>query len=146
MAHYSISVDIAALPARVWAVMCDAERWPEWTTTVTSIRRRDGGPLAVGSRVWIRQPNLPPAAWTVTELENGRGFTWVSGGPGMRVTARHWIDPVASGSRATLSIHYSGLLAPLLAPLLAWLTRNINDRYLAIEAAGLKARSEALPG
>src|SRR4030095_8376286 len=29
--HFSISVHIKATPDRVWAVMLDIERWPEWT-------------------------------------------------------------------------------------------------------------------
>jgi hypothetical protein len=56
-------------------------------------------------------------------------------GPGIRVIARHGVEPVAGGTRVTLSIEYTGLLGPLIA----WL----NRRYLALEAAGLKRRSEA---
>ena len=39
----------------------------------------------------------------------------------------------------TLSIRYEGLFAKLLA----WMTKDINERYLAMEANGLKARCEA---
>ena len=42
-----------------------------------------------------------------------------------------------NGSRATLSIRFSGLLGPLFARL----TRKLNERYLALEASGLKERS-----
>ena len=123
--------------------MRDIERWPEWTSTVTSIVRLDRGPLAVGSRARIRQPKLPPALWKVTELdERGRSFTWVNRGPGIRVAARHWVEPSGSGSRATLSIEFSKLLGPLIARL----TRGLNERYLAIEAKGLKERSEKEDG
>jgi uncharacterized membrane protein len=135
---YSISVDISAPPERVWAVMIDGERWPEWTRSVTSVRRLDTGPLRVGSRARIRQPRVPPAVWRVTQLDDGRSFTWVSGSALARATARHSVERTAAGSRATLSVSYSGLLGRVVGRL----TRDLNDRYLALEASGLKARSE----
>ncbi len=138
MTHFSITVDIHAPPDQVWVVMSDVERWPGWTPTVTSIQRVDRGPLAVGSRAHIRQPKLPPAVWQVTELDEGKGFTWVTRSPGVRVTARHWVEADGGGSRATLSIQYAGVLGPLVARL----TRGLNERYLALEARGLRQRSE----
>jgi hypothetical protein len=138
MTSFTRSIEIQSPPARVWAIMSDVERWHEWTPSVRSIRLLDSGPLKVGSRAWVRQPRVPPAYWRVTELDEGRGFSWVSGTPGVRVTGRHWVEPVSTGSRATLSIEYSGLLGPVLA----WLTRRINQPYLDMEAEGLKGRSE----
>ena len=135
---FSINVDIAAPPDRVWAVMSDIEKWHQWTPSVTSVRRRDQGPLRPGSRAWIRQPKFPPALWTVTEVGD-RSFTWVSRAPGMRVTARHYVTPVGSQSRATLSLTFAGIFGPFFGRL----TRDINNRYLAMEAAGLKRRSES---
>ncbi len=136
--NFNITVEIQASPQTVWGVLREIERWREWTPTVTSIRCLDDGPLAVGSRARIRQPKLPPADWRVTELEEGRSFTWVTGSPGVRVTARHWVDPHASGSRATLSLTFAGLLGPLVGRL----ARALNERYLRLEADGLKTRSE----
>lgn len=138
MTHFGIDVEIQAPPDRVWRVMSDFERWPEWTPTVTSIERLDRGPVAAGSRLRIRQPKLPPALWRLTEFEPGKGFTWVTGSPGIRVTARHWVEASGTGSRATLSLQFSGLLGPLVARL----TRGLNEGYLALEAKGLKGRSE----
>ena len=135
--RFSSSIDIAAPPDRVWSVMRDVERWSEWTPSVTSIELLDGA-LTVGSRARVRQPRLPAALWEVTDIQEGREFTWVSRAPGILVLARHGVAPVAGGAHATLSIEYSGALGPLLARL----TRTINDRYLALEAEGLKARSE----
>jgi carbon monoxide dehydrogenase subunit G len=43
---FSVTVEIPAPPDRVWAVLADIERWPEWTPTVTRIQRLDRGPLA----------------------------------------------------------------------------------------------------
>jgi hypothetical protein len=56
----------------------------------------------------------------------------------MVVTARHFVTPIGTGSRATLSLNFSGILGPFFGRL----THDINNRYLAMEAAGLKRRSE----
>jgi ribosome-associated toxin RatA of RatAB toxin-antitoxin module len=135
---FQTTVDIEAPPDRVFAVVADVERWPEWTASVTKIVRLSKGPLGVGSRLRIHQPKLPPAYWRVVAVDSGRGFTSVSGAPGMRVTAVHSVEPRAAGSRVTLSIRYSGMFAAALV----WLTRDVNDRYLALEANGLKSRCE----
>ena len=135
---FSITFDVAAPPDRVWAVMSDIERWPQWTPSVTSIRPLSKGPLGLGSRALIRQPKLPPAVWKVVAHEPGRSFTWTSGAPGLRVTAHHFIEPTAQGTRVTLSLRFGSLLGPLFGRL----TRGLNDRYLGLEAKGLKRRSE----
>jgi hypothetical protein len=116
--------------------MEDVERWPEWTASVSRVKRLSPAPLQVGSRVRIHQPKLPPAFWRVTELNAGAGFTWVSRAPGVRVTGRHTAEGAGSGTRVTLSISYEGLLSRPLA----WWTGDLNEHYLALEADGLKGR------
>ena len=73
------SIDVAAAPDRVWAVLVDVERWPEWTESVTSVRLLGTAPLAVGSRAEISQPRIPTGTYTVTAVEPGRSFTWGNG-------------------------------------------------------------------
>jgi hypothetical protein len=118
--------------------MSDVERWHEWTPSITSVRLMGAGPFAVGSRALVRQPKFPPALWTVSAIEPGRSFTWVSAGPGLRATGTHTVEPTASGSRATLTLEFQGLIGRVLARL----TQGITERYVAFEANGLKARSE----
>jgi uncharacterized membrane protein len=118
MKHSSSAVEIQAAPDRVWAVLCDVEHWPQWTLSVTSIRRIDHRPFAAGSRVHIRQPRLRPVEWEVTELadkDESRSFTWVTRSPSLHVAASHHIEATAPGSRVTLSLEFSGLLGPLVA-------------------------------
>ena len=138
MRQFTISTDIAAPAQRAWQVMTDIDRWHEWTPSVTSVTRVGGAPFAVRSRVWIRQPKFPPALWTVTAIDPGRSFTWVSFAPGLRVIGHHAVEPTATGSRATLSLDLHGLFGSL------WgrMTKDITERYIAFEAQGLKARSE----
>jgi uncharacterized membrane protein len=132
------SIDIDAPPAVVWDVMSDGERWPEWTASVTSVRRLDKGPLRIGSRALIRQPRFPPAVWQVTQLEPGRRFVWKSGLPGLWVYGDHSVADRSGGTTATLRLFYEGALARLMGRL----TRGITNRYLDMEANGLKRRSE----
>lgn len=133
-----------AAPASVpWSILLDVTRWPEWTTSVTSVERLDAGELAIGSRTKVRQPALRPAVWVVTELveptaSTPGSFVWVSTTPGLAITASHTVAAVGdAASRVVLGIDQRGLLAGLIGPLYAARTR----RYLATEAAGLAARS-----
>jgi uncharacterized membrane protein len=94
----STRIDVEAPVEQVWEVLREVELWPEWAPTVTSVRRLDDGPLAVGSRVRVEQPRIPPTEYVVTELEPSRSFTWVATGPGVRTTARHLLKELGTGS------------------------------------------------
>ena len=141
MRDFSISVDVNAPPERVWAVMADAERWHEWTPSVTSVQLLDK-PLAVGGRAVIRQPELPPAKFRITAMEPGRSFTWATGYPGVvYVHAKHTVEPTPTGARARLALRFDGLLGGMMGKKMA----ALNRRYLKMEAAGLKRFSEEGP-
>ena len=141
MRDFSISVDVKAPPERVWQVLTDAERWHEWTPSVTSVELLDK-PLAVGGRAVIRQPELPPGKFKITALEPGRSFTWASGIPGIVfVHAKHIVEPTPSGARLRLVLRFDGLMGGVMGKKMA----ELNRRYLRMEAAGLKRFSEEGP-
>jgi uncharacterized protein YndB with AHSA1/START domain len=141
MRDFSISVDVKASPERVWEVLSDAERWHEWTPSVTSVELLDK-PIALGGRAIIRQPELPPAKFKITAFEPGRSFTWVTGMPGIVFAhARHIVEPIPSGARVTLVLRFDGLLGGVMGKKMA----DLNNRYLRMEAAGLKRFSEEGP-
>lgn len=124
----------------VWAVYSDVEHWPEWTASVEATEYLAGHELAVGARVRIKQPKLPTAVWEVCAVDPGRSWTWVATGPGVRTTARHTLESVgAHTTRVQMTLEQRGLLGGVIGRLYAQLTRT----YLAMEAAGLKERSEA---
>jgi hypothetical protein len=136
----SIVVDIEASVERVWEVLTDIDRWSEWTDSVTSARRLDKEPLQQGSRAELVQPRVPKGVWTVTAMQPGSSFDWEQAGPGVRTTARHRLEPLPDGrTRVHLGVEQAGWLGNLVGRLYARLT----DRYLAMESAGLKARSES---
>ena len=141
MTAFSYAVSINAPPQRVFAVLCDVERWPEWTRTMTSVQRLDRGPFAVGSSARIVQPKLRPAVWRVTELDENHGFTWVARSPGVRMRAGHLVDASGDGSRVALSFEVSGFLSLMVSRLY----RGLIQEYVTTEAQGLKLRCEAPP-
>lgn len=135
----SVTVEIAAPPDRVWEVLTDVEQWSQWTETVTSVVRLEEGPLRPGSRAKVNQPKVPETEYVVTELDPGRSFTWAAAGPGVTTTARHDVEALPGGrSRVTLAVEQRGWLGSLMGRFY----RGLTDRYLANEAAGLKARCE----
>ena len=140
--RYEITVDIDAAPDKVWAVLTDVERWPEWTPSMRAVKRLDDTPFGAGSKVRVRQPRLPQAVYTVTTYDPGRAFIWVSKVPGVTVTADHQVLPREDGHATVhLSADQTGLLAPLLGLFTARLTRH----YVTQEAEGLKRVCESAP-
>jgi len=121
----------------VWAVFTDVERWPTWTRSVTSVELIDG-PMLLGAKARIRQPQLPTVVWTVTDWNPGRSWSWTATGPGARTQASHVLTASGAGTIAEQSIVSSGPIGRLLA--FVW--RSLTRRYLAMEAAGLKQRCE----
>ena len=141
MRTFHRTIDINASPDHVWAVMSDLERWHEWTASITNIERLNAGPLGVGSKVRVKQPKLAPAVFDVTKWESGHGFEWVTRSVGISAVGQHWIEPIPAGSRVTLTLEFSGVFS---APL-TFLMRGLIERYIQMEATGLKRRGESDP-
>jgi uncharacterized protein YndB with AHSA1/START domain len=138
-APIEVAVDIAASPQRIWAVLIEVEKWPEWTPSMKAVQRLDSGPFHTGSKARIRQPRLPATVWQVTDFQHDHAFTWEAKALGARTIAEHRIIPQPTGlCTVVLSVRQTGFLTPVLRPLLSTLTR----RYVEMEAQGLKRRCE----
>jgi carbon monoxide dehydrogenase subunit G len=135
--EYSRSVDIAADPAAIWAVLRDVVTWSSWTASVESIELLGDPPLAVGSEVRIKQPGFPKAVWKVTVLDDHL-FTWVSRSPGIATEGDHEVQPTESGARVTLRIRQSGPVGWLFGAVYGGRSR----RYVDTEAEGLRERCQ----
>jgi uncharacterized membrane protein len=134
------TIDINAGLDRVWSELIDVGTWPRWSESMRSVQRLDDGPLRVGSRARVKQPRMPSMTWTVSELAERESFVWVAKTPGTRTNGSHRITANPDGTtRLELGIEHSGPMAALVGRMTAARTR----RYMALEAAGLKAASEA---
>jgi len=136
-----VIVEIAAHPDVVWGVMVDVEKWPEWTASMTRVELLEDRPFGKGSRARIKQPKLPAATWRVTDFEAGKSFTWESNSPGATMVAAHKVEPRdGGGSLVILAVEPRGLLGGIVGQV----GRALIQRYVEMEAAGLKRRSESL--
>jgi hypothetical protein len=134
--RYETSGTTAAEPSRMWAVVSDVERWPEWIEVYEEVRRAASGPLEPGDSVHVKQRGLAAGDWTVTELDEGTVFGWESRQPGVRLVARHVVTPEPEGgSRLTLRLEMTGPLAGVVTLLLGRRTRS----YVDLECARLTA-------
>lgn len=138
MPRWEHSIAINATPDRIWQVMSDIERWPEWTPSVLSVKKLTDGPLARGTTARVHARGTPESTWTVSDSTPAKSFTWGTKVRGAVTSAGHVIEPTDSGSRVTLSIQIGGIAATLLKPILR---RGIREN-LRLEAEGLKRRSE----
>ncbi|SCG66446.1 Polyketide cyclase / dehydrase and lipid transport [Micromonospora halophytica] len=113
--------------------------WPLWTKSIEEVRPLDGRDLTLGHRFRIKQPGMPPLVWRVSAVRDGESFTWETRSPGVRTSGFHRLATNPDGTtQITIGVDQTGPLAGLLNVLMGGKTR----RFLALEAAGLKAASE----
>jgi hypothetical protein len=93
MTEFSIAVEIAAPPERVWAVLADLERWPEWTASVTSVELARARSARRGDPGRVSQPKLKPAVWEVTR---GEGWARLHLGHSPSRPSRHRPPPAGA--------------------------------------------------
>lgn len=140
MPRWEHHIEIEAPPARVWNVLADVGKWPEWTDSILSVE--DVSPeFALGGTAVVHARGTPKSKYTVTRWEPGVGFDWETKARGARAIAGHWIAGAGEGhSSVTLAVELPGLMAALFKPFIG---RGIKEN-IRTEAAGLKRRSEGV--
>lgn len=133
---------IQAPPALVWRVTADVEAWPEWTPTVTSVKRLGEAPFGLGSVARIKQPGQPEADWVVTRFEPEQRFAWETRRAGLRMVGTHEVSAEGDGTKNVLRVEAEGAMAVLLWPVL----RLAMRRALHQENDGLKTYCEHAAG
>ncbi len=109
---YSVSAEIAAPVARVWALLTDADDFPRWNHTVTELR----GPIALGQRLAIKVP-ISPRTFTpkVTTLEPERRMVWSDGAaPFFKGTRTFTLAPRGDATSFSMVEVFQGVMLPLI--------------------------------
>jgi hypothetical protein len=123
--------DLECPADRVWAVVADYARDPEWRTGVITMVASPAGLVAAGTTT-VEQLRLGGRTWrndgTVTAVDPGTHFTWRTTA-GADARGARSVEPIGPGRcRVTLELVVTPrgserLLAPFLARLL---TRNLR--------------------
>jgi hypothetical protein len=109
-----VSCDIQAPPDRIWALLTDADGFPRWNTTVTSLR----GPIALGQTLELKVPSAPTRTFRpkVTAFEPGKSMVWSDGmAPMFKGVRTYTLAPKAGGSTEfTMDEVFSGVMLPMI--------------------------------
>jgi uncharacterized membrane protein len=138
--RFEKSIEIDAPQQRVWDVLSDLEAWPARIETVDVVEVLTPPPVGEGSRVRLKQPKLPEGTWDVTAWEAPTYFEWRQKTSGVTSVAGHRVEALGEGrARLTLALEMRGLLVPVVA----LFYKGLTNRYMNLEAEGMKRAAEA---
>lgn len=111
MATISRSTDIAATPDKVWALLEDVKRLPEYSESTDEVRDAPDRLTSVGQE-YVQVGRVLgiklTSRWKVIGLEPGRLIR--SEGtlaPGVRYTLTQRLEPISEGTRLCIDIDYT---------------------------------------
>jgi hypothetical protein len=97
-------------------------------------------PVGEGSRVRLKQPKLGEGIWEVTVWDAPSYFEFRQQSGGVTNVAGHRVEALEEGrSRLTLTLEMRGLLVPVVA----LFYKGLTNRYMTIEAQGMKRAAES---
>jgi uncharacterized protein YndB with AHSA1/START domain len=132
---------VTAAMARVFAVIADHERMPEWFPAREVVRRRAGAPHpdGVGAVRVLRGSGLAVEE-EITAFEPGSRLATVllAGAPLRSARSEVRLAPELEGTRVRWSVEFEALV-----PGSAWLARRLLSRTLDRALAGLARRCGA---
>lgn len=125
----------------MWDVLSNLEAWPQRIETVDIVELLTPAPVGEGSRVRLKQPKLPEGRWEITVWDAPSYFEFRQQSGGVTNVAGHRVEALEEGrSRLTLTLDMRGLLVPVVAPFY----KGLTNRYMTIEAQGVKRAAESV--
>ncbi|MGE0784902.1 MAG: SRPBCC family protein [Sandaracinaceae bacterium] len=110
----AVRCDVNASPEVLWSLLTDAEGFPSWNSTVTSIE----GPIRLGQKLAIKVPLDPKRTFTpkVTKLEENREMVWADGfAPMFRGVRTYTLTPKGDGvTEFAMEEVFSGMMLPMI--------------------------------
>jgi hypothetical protein len=134
---YSVSTNIKAKPSKIWKLLTNAQDFPRWNSTVSSLE----GPIQLGQKLKLTVPIAPGRTFKpkVTTLETDKLMVWSDGmAPMFRGCRTFTLTAKPDGSTDfEMSEVFRGIMLPMIAGSLPDFTAPF-DTY----AADLKKEAE----
>ena len=138
--QFETSIDNEAPQRRLWDVLRDLEAWPQRIETVDTLELLTPPPIARGSRVRLKQPKLPEGTGEFTGWAPPSSFEWMQKASGVTSIAGHRVEALGEGgARLTLALDMRGLLVPIFCRF----SKGLTNRYMRLEAEGMKRAAES---
>ncbi len=135
--EFKASTTINATPEKIWSILTDASRYPEWEPSVIRIEGR----IAPGETLKVFSKLSPGRTFPVKvrEFTPGQRMTWEGGMPlGLFRGIRSFtLKPQGEAQHFELREQFSGPMLALIGPSLPDMSQAFQDFV-----AGLKARAE----
>ena len=110
----AVRCTIGASPERVFRLLTDAESFPRWNSTVTSIV----GPIALGQKLALKVPLAPKRTFRpkVTKLVPNQEMVWTDGmAPMFKGVRTFTLTPKGPGETEFEMVEvFSGLMLPMI--------------------------------
>jgi uncharacterized membrane protein len=138
--RFEKSIDIEAPQQRVWDVLSALDAWPQRIETVESVDLLTPAPITKGTRVRLKQPKLPEGTWDITVWDAPSFFEWTQKTSGTTSVAGHRVEALGEGrARLTLTLEMRGVLIPIVT----LFYKGLTNRYMNLEAEGMKRAAES---
>ena len=140
--------EVKAPPERVWALISDASRFPEWVEFTDRIVEAPQGAMAVGS-TWREYGGVPPfkseMQWRMTEFDAPLRQVSVGEDKRARIELALELTPSGEGTRvrAQMDAQPRGVMAPIVKVMWPLLMRGRAQRAMEGTFANAKRILEA---
>lgn len=134
----AVAVRIDAKPDRVWSLLTNAEDFPRWNSTITSME----GTIAVGEKVSLKVPIAPDRTFNlkVVEMVPEQKMVWADGFAPMFRGVRTWT--LSEGEDGSTSFHMAEVMTGLMLPMIGGSLPDFGPPFETY-AADLKREAEA---
>lgn len=109
-----VSINIKAMPKKIWSLLTNAADYPRWNSTVTSIE----GEIGLGKKLALRVPIAPNRTFKpkVIEFEPEKRMVWGDGASPMFRGRRYYtLTPRGDGTVDFSMVEvFSGLMLPMI--------------------------------
>lgn len=111
--EYGVGITINASPQTIWSVLTNAPAYPQWNSTIDSIK----GTIALGQKIKLHAKISPKRAFSlkVNEFEPGKKMVWSDGNAMFKGVRTFTLEEVSPNvTVVTMQEVFTGAMLPMI--------------------------------